>query len=139
MSTYSPTVLIVDDESHVRSLLHKTLTYLECEVVGEANSGHEAVLKYHELRPDLVLLDHNMPYKTGEEALTEIVNADPRANIIILSSVTDPAGEQRCLRIGAKAFMRKDQPLEKIMDTIKAALEKIREKAETDAADDRQE
>jgi len=127
MGVGSPRVMIADDESHVRALLQATLAQLDCEVVGECGTGAEALRKYRTLRPDLLLLDHNMPRMTGEEALAELMPEFPDANVIVLTSVSDVDSVERCLAMGAVNYIRKDLPLEDIIGEIKDVLRQIRE------------
>jgi two-component system chemotaxis response regulator CheY len=122
-----PTVLIADDESHVRALLRATLANLNCVVAGECSTGADAVRKFRELQPDLLLLDHNMPRMTGEEALAEIMSEFPDGRIIILTSVSDAESVERCIAMGATNYIRKDLPLPNIIEIIKQVLQDIRD------------
>lgn len=115
-------VLIADDEKDSRALLKLLITNMNWEVVGEAATGQEAVDFYKQHRPDLLLLDINMPYKTGEEALAEILNLFPDAVIIMLTSIAALETVKRCINRGAANFIRKDTAIDEIRTTIKEAL-----------------
>jgi len=104
-------VLLADDEMHIRMLLKTVINSIDCEVVAEASNGKEAVALFKEKRPDLVLLDINMPLQTGEEALKEIIEEFPSALVIMLTSVTDMESVERCIDAGACNYIRKDTPL----------------------------
>ncbi len=111
-------VLLSDDEPHVRLLLKKALASMNGEIVGEAKDGRETVELYKAVRPDLTLLDINMPLKTGLEALEEIIAHDPKALVIMLTSVADSEYVQRCLTLGAAGYIRKDTPLSEMKRMI---------------------
>jgi two-component system chemotaxis response regulator CheY len=114
-----PRVLIAEDESHSRLLLKALLTSMNCEVVGEATTGVEAIALFKQLKPHLLLLDINMPSKTGDEVLKEIMAEYPKAFVIIMTSVADLETIERCIELGAANYIRKDTPIEEIRQTIK--------------------
>lgn len=109
-----PQVMIAEDEEHSRILLKAILHSMNCEVVGEAKNGVEAVQLYKQLKPHLLLLDINMPLKTGEEVLQEIRSDFPNAFVIMVTSVSDLASIEQCLSLGAANFIRKDTPIAEI-------------------------
>lgn len=108
MSESKKRVLIADDEAHVRLYMKALLKSLDLEVVGEAQDGFEAAAQAREKRPDLILLDLNMPTRTGEEALEDILTEWPEARVVMLSSVADRISVEHCLSLGALHFIRKD-------------------------------
>jgi two-component system chemotaxis response regulator CheY len=116
--TKTPRVLIADDEKHIRMLLKSIITKMSYEVVGEATNGQEAVDLFKRHRPDLVLLDINMPFKRGEEALEEILSQFPDASIIMLTSVAGQGSVERCIDLGASNYIRKDTPVTEIAKII---------------------
>lgn len=103
-------VLLADDEKHVRQLVKAVLIPFHCEIVAEAENGAQAVDLYRELRPDVVLLDINMPVKDGREALRQIMAFDPEAVVVMLTSMSDLASIQGSLDEGATHYIRKDTP-----------------------------
>jgi two-component system chemotaxis response regulator CheY len=113
-----PRVLLAEDETHARVLMRAVLTGMNCEVVGEATTGHETLALYRELKPDLLLLDINMPRKTGEEVLAEILSTNPDAVVIMLTSVSDLETVEKCLALGAANYVRKDTPISEIKTII---------------------
>ncbi|MFL5461826.1 MAG: response regulator, partial [Gemmatimonadales bacterium] len=77
------TVLVCDDAIFMRTMISDILSQAGFEVVGEAESGVQAVEKYRELKPDLVTMDIVMPYKSGIDATREIVQLDPNAVVVM--------------------------------------------------------
>lgn len=112
-------VLLADDEKHVRRLVKAILMPLDCEVVGEAENGDEAVTLYRQSRPDVVLLDVNMPVKDGNAALREIRELDGKAVVIMLTSMSDAATIQSSIDLGAAFYIRKDTPPREMQEMLK--------------------
>lgn len=80
-------ILVVDDEAVVRDAYRHLFGDAEdCEVIAEASDGREAVARYEEVRPDVVLMDLKMPRMSGVEAMTEIGRRHPDACIIAVTS-----------------------------------------------------
>jgi two-component system chemotaxis response regulator CheY len=127
MSNGRPRVLVADDEMVMRMFIVSILNKMNCEVVGQACDGNEAISMYRETKPDLLMMDINMPMKTGEEALREIVAEFPAAKVIMLTSVIESATVENCIALGASGYIRKDSPVEEIKaiinDTLKAGKE----------------
>lgn len=119
--TKVPRIVIADDEMHIRLLIKKALTSMNYIVVGEAANGNEAVDQFKKERPDIVLLDINMPFKSGEEALQEIIAESPDALAIMLTSVSDMESVENCIAAGAAGYIRKDTPLAEIKGMISEA------------------
>ena len=101
-------VLIVDDSKTFQKLIEHQLKG-QFHIVGKGSSGIEGYDLFQSLKPDLVLLDIVMPNCGGKECLQKILASNPQANVIMVSSVGDDATIQECLKLGAKAFVRKDQ------------------------------
>jgi two-component system, chemotaxis family, chemotaxis protein CheY len=112
-------VLIAEDESHSRLFLKAIVTSMNCEVVGEACNGIETIESYRQLKPHMLLLDINLPNKTGEEVLKEIRAEFPRAFIIVVTSVSDQETVEKCIDLGAANYIRKDTPIADIKLAIK--------------------
>lgn len=116
------TFLIVDDAAFMRNMLKDILVKEGHEVIGEAGSGDEAVLKYEQLRPDIVTMDIVMPGMDGLEAVRGIINADPNAKIIMCSALGQQQMVIDALQAGAKEYIVKPfQPLI-IVETLKKVL-----------------
>lgn len=110
--------LIVDDEQHLRLYLKLVLRQIGFERFFEATNGQEAVEQYQKVRPDLVLMDVNMPVKEGMEALKEILDYDENAVVVMASSVASRSAVERSVELGASYYIRKDTPKEEIAEIL---------------------
>jgi two-component system chemotaxis response regulator CheY len=122
-----PRVLIAEDEAHVRRLLKSVMESIHCDVVGEAENGRDAVSQYFQLKPHMLLLDINMPVKTGKTALAEILKRHPNAFVIMITSLTDSDTIEDCRKLGASGFIRKDLEIEEIKTVIRKTWRAWRE------------
>jgi two-component system, chemotaxis family, chemotaxis protein CheY len=125
-------VLLVDDEFHVRTILKEMLADLNCEVVGEATTGVEAVEMFRQFQPDMMILDITMPQLSGEEVLMLIMTEFPDALVLILTSMTDENTVNSCLDLGAVNYIRKDTPLDEIKNIIRETLKYYYEAGEVE-------
>ena len=100
-------ILIADDTTFMRELLKNSLDREKFEIVGEATTGQQAVDKYKEKKPDLLILDINMPVMNGIDALTEIMAYDPTANVTMCSDQKQEPMIVLALKKGAKDFVIK--------------------------------
>lgn len=116
---FMPTVLIVDDSEFMRRILKDTLCSNGLTVLGEAANGQEGVQKYKEIRPDIVTMDISMPKKGGVSAIKEIIEYDPDAKIIVVSSMGQDEYVLDALVAGAKDFIVKPFSDEDILGAIK--------------------
>jgi DNA-binding NarL/FixJ family response regulator len=113
-------VLIVDDHRLVRSGFSLILSVEEdLEVVGEANDGAEAVRLTRELRPDVVLMDGQMPVMDGIEATRRIV-ADDLARVVILTTFDQDDYVFAGLGAGASGFLLKNADAEHLVEAVRA-------------------
>ena len=101
------TVLVCDDAVFMRTMIGDILTQAGLEVVGEAESGLQAVEKYKALRPDLVTMDIVMPEMGGIEAVKKIMETDPSARILMCSAMGQQALVMEAIQAGAKEFVVK--------------------------------
>jgi two-component system NarL family response regulator len=114
-------ILIADDHPVAREGLAAIIERREdMEVVGEACDGKAALEAYERLLPDVTLMDLRMPEMDGTEAIQEIRKKHPDAQIIILTTYDTDENIFRGLRAGAKAFLLKDAPRERLMEAIRA-------------------
>ena len=102
------TIVIVDDEESIRTLVQATLEGPECRVLLAAN-GHEALALAHSARPQAIVLDWMMPSMSGLEFLRRLMS-DPEVNhipVVMLTAMGQEKDRQAALDAGAKAFLMK--------------------------------
>jgi len=112
------TVLIVDDSSFIRKQLSQGLKKAGHDVVGTAKDGKEGFELYQETRPDLVVMDITMRGMDGLAGASKIREFDPEARIVFMTLVTDPDVKQRASRLGAAAFLHKNDA-ERLLEILK--------------------
>jgi DNA-binding NarL/FixJ family response regulator len=116
------TILIVDDHLVVRAGLTALLgTADDLAVVGSAADGLEAVTRFQELRPDIVLMDLSMPDLDGVEATRKILAIDPAATVIVLTSLTEDRRILDALQAGATGYLLKDAGPDELISAVHAA------------------
>jgi two-component system, NarL family, invasion response regulator UvrY len=102
-------VLIVDDQEPFRSAARTLVSLLRgWEVVAEVDSGEDAVRAAAETRPDVVLMDINLPGISGIEATRQIVSAHPGTRVVLLSTYTKDDLPDDALDCGAIGYLRKE-------------------------------
>lgn len=114
-------ILIADDHRFVREGIAAVLNREEdLEVVGQASDGSEAVSQAKSLRPDVILMDLQMPGVDGVEATRQILEQDPNALIVILTAFDTDEYIFRSIEAGARAYMLKDAAPEDVLKAIRA-------------------
>ena len=109
-------VLIVDDQSPFRSVARSLVSTIKgWRVVGEAESGEDAVLAAARARPDVVLMDINMPGISGLEATRQIVAHDPTVRVVLLSTYAVGDLPADALDCGAIAYVHKEDLSPKLL------------------------
>ncbi len=112
-------ILLVDDMPEAREGVKKLLQFeQEFKVVGTASNGREAVQQAKELRPDIVIMDINMPDMDGLEAASRITKALPETGVIMMSVQDDTDYMQRAMLAGARFFLPKPPDMDKLYSTI---------------------
>jgi DNA-binding NarL/FixJ family response regulator len=121
------TVLIVDDHEVVRRGVRSYLDTLpEFQVVGEAETGEEAVGLVLEYIPDVVLMDLILPGMDGVETTRKIKSISPRSQIVVLTSYHDDEHVFPALKAGATAYILKDMKMDRLAEAVrKAALGEV--------------
>lgn len=115
-------VLIADDHLIVREGLQLIMeTADEFELVGEAADGAQAVQLANKLKPDVILMDLQMPNVDGLTAIAQIRTQQPDIAIVILTTYNEDDRMIRGLRAGARGYLLKDTDRETLLNTIRAA------------------
>ena len=116
-------VLCVDDHPLVRKGIASILANeADMELVAEAGNGREAVEMFHELRPDLVLMDLRMPQMDGIEATRTIRAEDPEARIIALTSYDGDQDIYRALEAGVRGYILKEMVHTEVVRAIRTVV-----------------
>lgn len=116
------TVLVCDDAPYMRKLVGRILEQGGFEVVGEAETGREAVEKYQILRPDLVTMDLVMRELGGLDAVRAIKEFDPKARILVCSAMAQQRLVAEVLAAGASNFVVKPFQPSHLLEAVQHAL-----------------
>lgn len=115
-------VLLVDDHALVRGGLRAVLaTTDDCEVVGEAATGEEAVDRAADLRPDVVVMDLSMPGAGGVDATARLRAAMPAVRVLVLTTFSDDHRVRAALAAGATGYLLKDAAPDDVVAAVRAA------------------
>jgi two-component system, OmpR family, KDP operon response regulator KdpE len=121
----STTILVVDDESQIRRVLRTTLT-AEGYTIAEASDGTEALEKVRTIKPDLILLDMNMPGLDGLQTCREI-RSDSEVPIIMLTVRSAEKDKVRALDAGADDYVVKPFGIQELLARVRALLRRASE------------
>lgn len=114
-------VLVADDHAVFREGLRAVLgSESDMDVVGEAATGKEVVEQAAELRPDVILMDIQMPGINGIEATRRILDASPRVGIVVLTMFEDDDSVFSAMRAGARGYVLKGAPPSEILKVVRA-------------------
>jgi two-component system chemotaxis response regulator CheY len=120
--SFNGTILLVDDEAHIRKFVGLILKQLGSPRLLEAPNGQEAVAIYEKENPDLVLLDINMPIMDGLETLKKLREIDPECIVVMLTSLASRSNVENALALGATNYIRKDTPKEEIAKALNETI-----------------
>jgi DNA-binding NarL/FixJ family response regulator len=116
-------ILITDDHPVMRDGLRMVIEEEDdLEVLGEAADGQEAIQQFRKLRPDLLLIDLQMPEVDGLEAITTIRGEFPDATIVVLTTYPGDARVVRAFTLGATSYILKTARRDEILKAIRGAL-----------------
>ena len=115
-------ILVVDDAAFMRKVIRDTLTKNGYTDITEAVDGKDAVDKYFEIHPDLVLMDITMPNMDGLEALKAIRAKDGNANVVMCSAMGQEAMVVEAVQAGIKDFIVKPFKDDRLMKTVNSIL-----------------
>ena len=116
------TCLIVDDSAFMRFHLRRMMDSFDNVIATEAANGTEAIREYSRLRPDIVLMDIVMPGLEGVETVRKICDTDPRARVIMISSVSYKEKIADAMAAGAKCFIPKPVTTDQLRKAIEDVL-----------------
>jgi two-component system chemotaxis response regulator CheY len=116
------TVLICDDAVFMRTMLSDILSNAGFSVVGQAQTGSEAVAKYTELQPDLVTMDIVMPDMGGIEAVRAIISEFPDAKILMCSAMGQQSLVVEAIQAGARDFVVKPFQPSRVLEAVQRVL-----------------
>src|ERR1700735_624443 len=112
-------ILSVDDHPLIRpGIAGRVATQSDMTVVAEAANGREAIQQFHRHRPDITLMDLQMPEMDGLDATIAIRGEFPEARIIILTTYAGDVQALRALKAGARAYLLKDSLHKALLDTL---------------------
>jgi DNA-binding NarL/FixJ family response regulator len=113
-------ILTVDDHPMLREGIAAVVDgQPDMQIVGEASNGSEAVKRFDELRPDVTLMDLQMPEMNGIEALKAIRAKHPDARVIMLTTYAGDAQALAALKSGAAGYLLKNALRRELLDTIR--------------------
>lgn len=114
-------ILCVDDHPLLREGIATLIgTQQDMTLIAEAANGHEAVEQYRTHRPDVTLMDLQMPEMSGIDAMSAIRGEFPEARIIVLTTYTGDVQVVRALKAGARGYLLKASLRKELLDTIRA-------------------
>jgi two-component system chemotaxis response regulator CheY len=116
------TVLICDDAIFMRTMIGDILTQAGFQIVGEAETGLQAVEKYRSLKPDLVTMDIVMPDMGGIDAVREIIKEDPGAKVLMCSAMGQQALVIEAIQAGARDFVVKPFQPSRVLEAVQRVL-----------------
>jgi len=115
------TVVLVDDHTMLRQGLRRALEAEGVKVVGEAGTGAEGIRVALATRPDVVLMDVSMPTLDGVEATRQLVAADGRMRVVMLTMHIDRDVIDRAIKAGAVGYLTKDSSISEVVEAVHLA------------------
>ena len=116
-------ILVVDDAQFMRMMLKNILSGAGYDIVGEGENGVQAIEKYKDLKPDLVVMDMIMPEMGGIDAVREIVKLDPGARVLMCSAMGQQALVVEAIQVGARDFIVKPFQPAGVLEAVAKALQ----------------
>jgi DNA-binding NarL/FixJ family response regulator len=114
-------ILLVDDHPFLREGVAAVLQRQDdMRLVGEAENGEQAIERFRTLKPDVVLMDLQMPGLGGLEAITAIRSEAPNARIVVLTTFDGDVQAYRAMKAGASAYLLKSSLRKELVDTVRA-------------------
>ena len=117
-------IMLVDDAAFMRMMIKNALTASGYTDFVEAQDGAEAVTKYEEEKPDMVIMDITMPNMDGLQALKKIREADPSAKIVMCTAMGQESMVVDAIKSGARDFIVKPFDAQRVVQTVNGILGK---------------
>ena len=115
-------IMIAEDSREIVMFLRDVLEIAKYELVAQAFDGQDAIEKFRDTSPDLLLLDFAMPKKDGLSVLNEIMRINPKAKVILITASGNLKAIQECIQAGASMYLLKPFKMEELIQAIKTAL-----------------
>jgi two-component system, NarL family, response regulator LiaR len=116
-------VLIIDDHRLFSEVIRSTLEGMGMEVLGSATTGSEGLDMARRERPDVVLVDIGLPDESGLSVGKKILEALPETKVVAVTSLIDPRAAAEAVRLGFRAYVTKDTPVNQFVSWIQAVLD----------------
>jgi len=117
-------IILVDDHALIRSGVKNLLKQSrDMAVIGEAETGLQAIDMYEELKPDLIVLDISLADMNGMDVSQKILEIDPNANILMLSMYDDEDYVSRCIENGVKGYVVKSESSQELEYAVRTILQ----------------
>ncbi len=117
-------IILIDDHTLFRSGIKALLSrQSDFDVIGEAADGFTGIKLAEQMRPDIVLLDLDMPVMNGRETLAQILSSNPQQTVVMLTVSEDNDDLTECMRIGARGFLLKNINADFLLDSIRKAVD----------------
>ena len=114
-------ILVVDDHPVVRAGVAGLVgDQPDMKIVGQASNGREAIQRFRDLHPDVVLMDLQMPDMNGLDAMIAIRDEAPQARVIVLTTYAGDAQVLRAIKAGARGYLLKSALHKELLETIRA-------------------
>jgi len=113
-----PRVLVADDHREIVKAICRLLA-LDCEVVSTVSDGGDVLGAVQRLRPDVVVIDLNLPTISGLEVCRQITRLQPETKVIMFTAANDPHLRQRAVEVGASAFVCKVGSDDDLLSAVK--------------------
>lgn len=111
-------IMVADDSDAIRMVLKDILSTQNHIVVCEADNGEDAIQKFSETKPEVLLLDLNIPKKDGLTVVKEILTTHPDAKIVLITASNNQTLINQCLNSGASGYVAKPFEFDEVLKTI---------------------
>ncbi|MBO0995004.1 response regulator transcription factor [Bacillus sp. SD088] len=121
-------IVIAEDQRMLRGALGTLLDFEDdLDVVGQAKDGKEAMLLIERLRPDICLMDIEMPLKSGLDVAEELKQSSSPCKVMILTTFARPGYFERAIKAGVHGYLLKDGSIDELADSIRKVMQGKRE------------